>query len=278
MNTARRLVLRNSLLDMPGDVPDIGDEIYVRWIVKTSGGKQAIWWKSRVLRVHIQAGGEDFPIHATISYEARLSHEAAVDEILFNNGRFLRSADEDSIGELNLWRPKKQGRASRPTTAHSEGNAQEIRTFLQCNRNKEPDCPQEDDNAESRIDRLEAMVAGLQASLSVLAPQELSWKSIAGRPLAFTRSKLNEAFARAIPQKPSAADGRSRASKQDFFRASADCTLKEFLNVARVANALDEVFVHFEPCFASLQSSSAGQGVLCIYFESLQDICRMLAG
>lgn len=60
-------------------------------------------------------------------------------------------------------------------------------------------------------------MAGLQASLSVWAPRELSWKAIAGRPLAFTRSKLDEAFARAIPKSSSEADGRSRASKQIFF-------------------------------------------------------------
>jgi hypothetical protein len=109
-------------------------------------------------------------MHATISYEARLSHEAAIDEILFNKGRFLQIADKDFTGELHLWRPKKQGRASRTATAHSEGNVQEIRTILQCNRNREPDYLHKDANAVSRIDRLEVMVAGLQASLSVWAP------------------------------------------------------------------------------------------------------------
>jgi hypothetical protein len=63
-----------------------------------------------------------------------------------------------------------------------------------------------------------------------------------------------------------------------FFRASADCTLKEFFNVMRVANALNRVFVQFETCFESLRSSSAGEGVLCIYIELLKDICRIFAG
>jgi hypothetical protein len=34
-------------------------------------------------------------------------------EVVFDNGRFLRSADEDSIGEVHRLRPTKQGRASK---------------------------------------------------------------------------------------------------------------------------------------------------------------------